>query len=134
MENGKRRLPDGGVLRAAAIDLGAYLLLLALAAYLTLSGRVGEEHMQSTARLCAAVAAFVGAALTVHRGVPAALATTGIFCAVTLLLGVLLCGALHTENTLEFLLAALLGTLPALLLWRRGRARRRRRVPTRRST
>lgn len=133
MEKEKRWRPDGTTFRAAAASLGIYLLLLALAAYLTLRGRVGEEHMRGAAQLCAAIAAFAGTALCVRRGVPSALLSTALFGGTTVLLGVLLCDDADAANVLPLLLAMLLGMLPALLLRRRGRGKRKRRPP-RRST
>lgn len=134
MEKGKRWLLDGKILRASAVSLGAYLLLLSLTAYLTLGGRLSEAHMQTAAHIGAAVAAFAGAALSVRRAVSAAFLTTALFCGVTVLLGALVYGGLDATLVLPFLLAALLGTLAALPLRRRGRKRGRRRAPRHRST
>lgn len=133
MEKGKRRLPDG-VLRAAAVSLGTYLLLLAFAAYLTLSGRVGEGHMQGAVRLCAAVAAFAGSALCVRRGIASALLSTALFGAAVVLLGVLVWGGLDEAETAAFLLSMFLGALASLPLRRRARRRGRRHALKRRST
>lgn len=133
MEKGKRWRPDGGVLRAAAVSLGTYLLLLALAAYLTLSGRVGEAHMQGAARLCAAVATFAGAAFSVRGGVSSAFLTAALFGGTVLLLGAF-SGGVNAPDALRFLLSLLLGALAALPLRRRSRRRGRRRTPPRRST
>lgn len=137
----KEKHPKGKtVLLAAAVSGTAYLLLLALCAYLTLGGWLGEGRMEGTVRLCAAMAAFVGAAFSARsrkgNGALTVLLSTAIFCAAFLLAGALLWREVDGAAAASLLLAAFVGALPALALRRRGGRRGRRRGSThsRRST
>lgn len=101
------------------VCLGVYLLLLALCALLTVRGIVGEGMTEKAAWLCAALAAFAGAALcgsrTVRRGTMMALCGA-CFCAAVLVWGIPAGRTLVTAYVLRFALAAAAGTLGAYLL------------------
>lgn len=139
MEKGKAPMAKS-VLRACALGIAVYLLLLALCAYLTLAGRLGEDRMTSAARVCAAAAAFALTAFSVRHGKGSGLLTpllaAALFALTLPLVGTLLYHELRPAAMLPLLLAIVLGTLPALALRRRGGRRGRRRTAprSRRST
>ena len=108
--------------RRCAIGTGAamavYLLTLALCAYLTVRGIVGEGQVARCVWLCALLASFTGAAFgggkTVRRGTMA-LCCGAAFYLVTVLLGFLVGGALSPAGALSLLLPIALGALGALV-------------------
>ena len=57
----KKRLPVRPIVLGLATAMGAYLVLLTLTAYLTVSGRLDEARIGQTAWACACLAAFGGA-------------------------------------------------------------------------
>ncbi len=125
MEKGKR--PDGrSICFGAAVSMGAYLLLLMLAAYLTLSGRVDEALSGRTVWLCACIAAFAGAvtAARKRRSGTAALLCAGIFGGSLLLIGFLTQDALEPYGAGAMLAAVAAGALLSLLLLRRKSERK----------
>ncbi len=125
----EKKLPVRPVGLGAAVAMGVYLALLALTAYLTVSGRVGEGQTERAVWLCACLASFAGvwtAALSGGRGAVSMLAGLSFWAAVALI------GAVAGEEALlprmlSLLAAALIGTLPAALLTRRKRGKRGRR-------
>ena len=125
--------------RRCAIGTGAamavYLLTLALCAYLTVRGIVGEGQVARCVWLCALLASFTGAAFgggkTVRRGTMA-LCCGAAFYLVTVLLGFLIGGALAPAGALRLLVPVALGAAGALVLLggkgggkKRGRRARR---------
>lgn len=115
--------------------MGVYLLSLALCAYLTVQGIVGEGQMARCVWLCAMLASFVGAAFgggkTVRRGTMT-LCCSAAFYLVTVLLGFLVGGAFAPAGALRQLAPTALGAAGALALLggknggkKRGRRSRR---------
>lgn len=129
MEKGKR-VPVKAVAAGTAAALGAYLLLLALTAYLTVSGRLGEEQTARVVFACGTLAALLGA-LTASwgkrgsTGVKAGAA--GAFAAAVLLIGFLAGEGISPHGAAGLLASALLGALLSLLLTRHGKGRHGRR-------
>ena len=69
----KKRLPVRPIMLGLATAMGAYLVLLTLAAYLTVSGRLDEVRIGQAVWACACLSAFGGAMMTLRgkRGVAA---------------------------------------------------------------
>lgn len=127
---GRNWLP--AILRGAAVSLIAYFLLLAFAAYLTVNGRVGEHLAGRTALICAMLAVLVGTiACTGGKRADARLplCCTAVFCAVVLTAGFLTQMELSLHQVLRLILAALAGTVPAVIRCggkdRKGRRRKK---------
>lgn len=127
----ERRIFGRSVWLSAAISLGAYLLLLMLVSYLTVSGRVGETVMRQCVWLCAALASLLGASASLHGaagrgGVVPLLLGAAAFWASVLALGFLASNALSLPSAAALLTAVAVGELPILLLMgRRGKRTRR---------
>ena len=111
--------------RRCAIGAGAamavYLMTLALCAYLTVRGVVGEGQMERCVWLCALFASFAGAAFgggkTVRRGTMA-LCCGAAFYLTAVLLGFLIGGAFAPAGALRLLVAVALGAAGALVSFR----------------
>ena len=127
--------------RRCAVGVGAamvvYLLTLALCAYLTVRGVVGEGQMTRCVWLCALLASFAGAASgggkTVRRGTMALCCGVAFYLAVALL-GFLVGGTFASADALRLLVPVALGAAGALVLLggksggkKRGRRARRNR-------
>ena len=69
----KKRLSVRPIMLGLATAMGAYLVLLTLAAYLTVSGRLDEVRIGQAVWACACLSAFGGAMMTLRgkRGVAA---------------------------------------------------------------
>ena len=67
----KKRLSVRPIMLGLATAMGAYLVLLTLAAYLTVSGRLDEVRIGQAVWACACLSAFGGAMMTLRgkRGV-----------------------------------------------------------------
>lgn len=104
-----------GTLTAMAV----YLLTLALCAYLTVCGIVGEGRITQCVWLCALLASFagtfVGSGKTIRRGTMA-LCCGAAFYLVTVLLGFLIGEAHEFSAALRLLLPVTLGTAGAYAL------------------
>jgi len=115
----ERRVLGKSVWLGAAASFGAYLLLLLLASYLTVSGRVGESMMPQCVWLCAGLASLLGA-LTAARGagrsITPVLLGTAVFWVSVLILGFLASNALSLSSAAALLAASAAGALPVLLL------------------
>ena len=88
----KKRLSVRPIVLGLATAMGAYLVLLTLAAYLTVSGRLDEVRIGQAVWACACLSAFGGAMMTLRgkRGVAALpLLATAAFWACVSLLGLL---------------------------------------------
>lgn len=62
----KKRLPVRPIMLGLATAMGAYLVLLTLAAYLTVSGRLDEVRIGQAVWACACLSAFGGAMMTLR--------------------------------------------------------------------
>ena len=114
----------------AGVAMGVYLLTLALCAYLTVCGIVGEEQMTRCVWLCALLASFAGGSVgggkTVRRGT-AAFCCGAAFYLATVLLGFLVGGAFAPAEALRLLAPVALGAAGALVGLRgKGKKRGRR--------
>lgn len=116
-----------GIGTAAA--LGAYLLLLTLTAYLTVSGRLGEGQTAHAVWVCGVLAALIGAMTAGGRrgSTGAKLGASGGFAAAVLLPGLFAEEGLSARSAAALLASVLFGALLSLLLTRRGKGRRGRR-------
>lgn len=122
----EKKLPVRPIGLGAAVAMGLYLALLALIAYLTVSGRVGEAQTERAVWLCFALASFVGvwtAAVSGGRGAASMLAGAVLWAAVVLL-GVLVGGEASMSRALSLSAAAAVGTMPAALLTRGKKGKR----------
>ena len=130
MEKGKRMIGKS-VWLGAAVSLGAYLLLLLLASYLTVSDRVGETMIRQSVWLCAGLASLLGAGTAVRgAGRNGVLLSTGAFWGAVLLLGFLAMNELSLSAAAAQLAAIMAGTLPVLLLaGRKGKRGKRHKAP-----
>lgn len=125
----EKKLPVKAVGIGTAAALGTYLLLLALTAYLTVSGRLGEGQTARAVWVCGVLAALVGAMTAGGRGGSAAakLGASGGFAATVLLPGLFADEGLSPRGAAALLASVLFGALLSLLLTRRGKGRRARR-------
>ena len=132
----ERGLPVRPAALGLAAAMGAYLALLALMAYLTVSGRLSEGLTGRAVWLCALLAAFVGA-VTASRGKQGTkalpLICAAAFWASVSLIGLLAFGTPELNGVLSLLAASALGGLLAVGLMRRGRGKRAKRRKASRS-
>ena len=131
----KKRLPVRPIVLGLATAMGAYLVLLTLAAYLTVSGRLDEARIGQTAWACACLAAFGGAMMTLRgkRGAALPLLAAAAFWVCVSLIGLLASDAPDMNGMLGLLTASALGGLLAAGLARRGKGKRIKRHKTPRS-
>ena len=132
----EKRLPVRPIALGLATAMGAYLVLLTLAAYLTVSGRLDEVRIGQAVWACACLSAFGGAmmALRGKRGVAALpLLAAAAFWVCVSLLGLLTSDAPDLNGALGLLAASALGGLLAAGLARREKVKRAKRHKTPRS-
>lgn len=131
----KKRLPVRPIALGLAAAMGAYLVLLTLTAYLTVSGRLDEARIGQTAWACACLAAFGGAMMTLRgkRGAALPLLAAAAFWVCVSLIGLLASDAPDMNGMLGLLTASALGGLLAAGLARRGKGKRIKRHKTPRS-
>ena len=132
----KRRLSVRPIMLGLATAMGAYLVLLTLAAYLTVSGRLDEARIGQTAWACACLAAFGGAMIASREKRGAAvlpLLGAAAFWVCVSLLGLLASDAPDINGMLGLLTASALGGLLAAGLARREKGKRAKRHKTPRS-
>lgn len=132
----KKRLSVRPIMLGLTTAMGAYLVLLTLAAYLTVSGRLDEARIGQTAWACACLAAF-GGAMIASRGKrgTAVLPLLGAaaFWVCVSLIGLLASDAPDLNGVLGLLAASALGGLLAAGLARREKGKRTKRHKTLRS-
>ena len=132
----KKRLPVRPIVLGLATAMGAYLVLLTLTAYLTVSGRLDEARIGQTAWACACLAAFGGAMIASREKRGAAvlpLLGAAAFWVCVSLLGLLASDAPDLNGVLGLLAASALGGLLAAGLARREKGKRAKRHKTPRS-
>ena len=131
----KKRLSVRPIMLGLATAMGAYLVLLTLTAYLTVSGRLDEARIGQTAWACACLAAFGGAMMTLRgkRGAALPLLAAAAFWVCVSLIGLLASDAPDMNGMLGLLTASALGGLLAAGLARRGKGKRIKRHKTPRS-
>lgn len=132
----KKQLSVRLIMLGLAAAMGAYLVLLTLTAYLTVSGRLDEARIGQTAWACACLAAFGGAMIASREKRGAAvlpLLGAAAFWACTSLIGLLASDAPDLNGVLGLLAASALGGLLAAGLARRERGKRAKRHKTPRS-
>ena len=132
----KRRLSVRPIMLGLATAMGAYLVLLTLTAYLTVSGRLDEARIGQTAWACACLAAFGGAMIASREKRGAAvlpLLGAAAFWVCVSLLGLLASDAPDLNGVLGLLAASALGGLLAAGLARREKGKRAKRHKTPRS-
>lgn len=132
----KKRLPVRPIVLGLATAMGAYLVLLTLTAYLTVSGRLDEARIGQTAWACACLAAFGGAMIASREKRGAAvlpLLGAAAFWVCVSLLGLLASDAPDLNGVLGLLAASALGGLLAAGLARREEGKRAKRHKTPRS-
>lgn len=132
----KKRLPVRPIMLGLATAMGAYLALLTLAAYLTVSGRLDEVRIGQAVWACACLSAFGGAMMTLRgkRGAAALpLLAAAAFWVCVSLLGLLASDAPDLNGVLGLLTASALGGLLAAGLARREKGKRAKRHKTPRS-
>lgn len=131
----KKRLPVRPIALGLAAAMGAYLVLLTLTAYLTVSGRLDEARIGQTAWACACLAAFGGAMMTLRgkRGAALPLLAAAAFWVCVSLIGLLASDTPDMNGMLGLLTASALGGLLAAGLARRGKGKRIKRHKTPRS-
>lgn len=132
----KKRLSVRPIMLGLATAMGAYLVLLTLTAYLTVSGRLDEARIGQTAWACACLAAFGGAMIASREKRGAAvlpLLGTAAFWVCVSLIGLLASDAPDMNGMLGLLAASALGGLLAAGLARRGKGKRAKRHKTPRS-
>lgn len=132
----KKQLSVRPIMLGLATAMGAYLVLLTLAAYLTVSGRLDEARIGQTAWACACLAAFSGAMIASQEKRGAAvlpLLGAAAFWVCVSLLGLLASDAPDLNGMLGLLAASALGGLLAAGLARREKGRRAKRHKTPRS-
>lgn len=132
----KKRLPVRPIMLGLATAMGAYLVLLTLAAYLTVSGRLDEVRIGQTAWACACLAAFGGAMIASRekrRTAVLPLLGAAAFWVCVSLIGLLASDAPDMNGMLRLLAASALGGLLAAGLARRERGKRAKRHKTPRS-
>lgn len=132
----KKRLSVRPIMLGLATAMGAYLVLLTLTAYLTVSGRLDEARIGQTAWACACLAAFGGAMIASREKRGAAvlplLGATAFWVCVSLI-GLLASDAPDLNGVLGLLAASALGGLLAAGLARREKGKRTKRHKTLRS-
>ena len=132
----KKRLPVRPIMLGLATAMGAYLVLLTLAAYLTVSGRLDEVRIGQAVWACACLSAFGGAMIASRekRGaVVLPLLGAAAFWVCVSLIGLLASDAPDMNGMLRLLTASALGGLLAVGLARRGKGKRTKRHKTPRS-
>lgn len=131
----KKRLSVRPIMLGLATAMGAYLVLLTLAAYLTVSGRLDEVRIGQAVWACACLSAFGGAMMTLRgkRGAALPLLAAAAFWACVSLLGLLASDAPDLNGVLGLLAASALGGLLAAGLARREEGKRAKRHKTPRS-
>lgn len=132
----KRRLSVRPIMLGLATAMGAYLVLLTLAAYLTVSGRLDEVRIGQAVWACACLSAFGGAMIASREKRGAAvlpLLGAAAFWVCVSLLGLLASDAPDLNGMLGLLAASALGGLLAAGLARREKGRRAKRHKTPRS-
>ena len=132
----KKQLSVRPIMRGLATAMGAYLVLLTLAAYLTVSGRLDEARIGQTAWACACLAAFGGAMIASRekrRTAVLPLLGAAAFWVCVSLIGLLASDAPDMNGMLRLLAASALGGLLAAGLARRERGKRAKRHKTPRS-
>ena len=141
----KKRLSVRPIMLGLATAMGAYLVLLTLAAlinllcvpaYLTVSGRLDEVRIGQAVWACACLSVFGGAMMTLRgkRGVAALpLLAAAAFWVCVSLIGLLASDAPDLNGALGLLAASALGGLLAAGLARREKGKRAKRHKTPRS-
>ena len=132
----KKRLSVRPIMLGLATAMGAYLVLLTLAAYLTVSGRLDEVRIGQTAWACACLAAFGGAMIASRekrRTAVLPLLGAAAFWVCVSLIGLLASDAPDMNGMLRLLAASALGGLLAAGLARREKGKRTKRHKTPRS-
>lgn len=132
----KKRLSVRPIMLGLATAMGAYLVLLTLAAYLTVSGRLDEARIGQTAWACACLAAFGGAMIASRekrRTAVLPLLGAAAFWVCVSLIGLLASDVPDMNGMLRLLAASALGGLLAAGLARRERGKRAKRHKTPRS-
>lgn len=131
----KKRLSVRPIMLGLATAMGAYLVLLTLAAYLTVSGRLDEVRIGQAVWACACLAAFGGAMMTLRgkRGAALPLLAAAAFWVCVSLIGLLASDAPDLNGVLGLLTASALGGLLAAGLARREKGKRAKRHKTPRS-
>ena len=132
----KKQLSVRPIMLGLATAMGAYLVLLTLAAYLTVSGRLDEARIGQTAWACACLAAFGGAMIASRekrRTAVLPLLGAAAFWVCVSLIGLLASDAPDMNGMLRLLAASALGGLLAAGLARRERGKRAKRNKTPRS-
>ena len=131
----KKRLPARPIALGLATAMGAYLALLTLTAYLTVSGRLNEARMGQAVWACACLAGFGGAMMMSRgkRGVVLPLLGAAAFWVCASLIGLLASDAPDLNGMLELLTASAFGGLLAAGFVRRGKGKRTKRHKTPRS-
>ena len=132
----KKQLSVRSIMLGLATAMGAYLVLLTLAAYLTVSGRLDEARIGQTAWACACLAAFGGAMIASRekrRTAVLPLLGAAAFWVCVSLIGLLASDAPDVNGMLRLLTASALGGLLAVGLARRGKGKRTKRHKTPRS-
>lgn len=132
----KKRLSVRPIMLGLATAMGAYLVLLTLAAYLTVSGRLDEVRIGQAVWACACLSAFGGAMIASRekRGTAVLpLLGAAAFWVCVSLLGLLASDAPDMNGMLRLLTASALGGLLAVGLARRGKGKRTKRHKTPRS-
>ena len=110
----EKRLPVRPVALGLAAAMGVYLVLLTLAAYLTVSGRLDEVRIGRAVWACACLSAFGGAMMTLREnggGSAAAAWLAAAFWVCVSLLGLLASDAPDLNGVLGLLAASALGGL-----------------------
>lgn len=129
----KKRLSVRPIMLGLATAMGAYLVLLTLAAYLTVSGRLDEVRIGQAVWACACLSAFGGAMIASRekRGTAVLpLLGAAAFWVCVSLLGLLASDAPDMNGMLRLLTASALGGLLAVGLARRGKGKRTKRHKT----
>lgn len=129
MEKGKR-LNGKAIGVGAVVSLCAYLLMILLLAWLTVSGRISETHTAGAILLCAGSASMIGA-LAASRGngggAVQGVLSVAAFCAVLLLAGCLAEETIVWRRMAHLAAAAMGGGVLSVLLMRRGGGGRKKR-------
>ena len=132
----KKQLSVRPIMLGLATAMGAYLVLLTLTAYLTVSGRLDEVRIGQAVWACACLAAFGGAMIASREKRGAAvlpLLGAAAFWVCVSLIGLLASDAPDMNGMLRLLAASALGGLLATGLARREKGKRAKRHKTPRS-